>query len=59
MPAGTSAEPSAGVRDGMEAFAFTTTETPANRKHARKQLLASGSIAQHPGRSDTWNRSAS
>jgi len=31
MPAGTSAEPSAGVRDGMEAFAFGTTKTPPNR----------------------------
>ena len=29
--AGTSAEPSAGVRDGMEAFVFGTTKTPANR----------------------------
>ena len=32
MPAGTSGEPSAGVRDGMEAFAFTTTETPPSRE---------------------------
>jgi hypothetical protein len=30
MPAGTSAEPSAGVRDGVEAFAFGTTKTPPN-----------------------------
>jgi hypothetical protein len=29
-PAGTFAEPSAGARDGMEAFAFGTTRTPPN-----------------------------
>jgi hypothetical protein len=31
MPVGTPAEPSAGVRDGMGAFAFCTTKTPPNR----------------------------
>jgi hypothetical protein len=30
-PSAMSAEPSAGVRDGMEVFAFGTTDTPTNR----------------------------
>jgi hypothetical protein len=47
MPAGTSAEPSAGVRDGMEAFAFTTTERPPNRAGEAERR---SSALNHPGR---------
>ena len=42
MPAGTSAEPSAGVRDGMEAFAFTTPTTKNATEPNARAKAASG-----------------